>query len=298
VNILSSSESWFRPSDVCVAPDGSLFVADWNDAGVGGHNMADRDAAKMTGRIYRVAPKGHKFTTPKINWASTKGCIEALQSPNLATRYLAWTKLHALQAKAEPELVDVWKRNDQRMRSRTLQLLARIKGKERLYVAAAVADKNPDIRIAGLRLARALKLDLIPYARKLVNDPSPQVRRECAIALHHNSSAEAAKLWTQLALQHDGRDRWYLEALGIGADGQWDKFFSAWLAATGDKWNTPAGRDIVWRSRSRQTPALLAKLITDKNTSQAEQARYFRSLDFISGPEKDAALLDLVTAGK
>ncbi|MEI7782321.1 MAG: hypothetical protein WCJ18_10400, partial [Planctomycetota bacterium] len=30
---------WFRPSDVCVAPYGSLIVADWHDPIVGGHGM-------------------------------------------------------------------------------------------------------------------------------------------------------------------------------------------------------------------------------------------------------------------
>src|SRR5205807_6335049 len=68
VDILSSSDSWFRPSDVCVAPDGSIYVCDWNDAGVGGHNMADRDFEKMTGRVYRLAPKGHKPIAPKFNF--------------------------------------------------------------------------------------------------------------------------------------------------------------------------------------------------------------------------------------
>src|ERR1043165_7691892 len=41
-NVLSSDNNWYRPADVCVAPDGSIYIADWNDAGVGGHNMADR----------------------------------------------------------------------------------------------------------------------------------------------------------------------------------------------------------------------------------------------------------------
>ena len=39
--LLTSSDNWFRPSDVCVAPDGSIFVADWYDRGVGGHGMGD-----------------------------------------------------------------------------------------------------------------------------------------------------------------------------------------------------------------------------------------------------------------
>ena len=149
----------------------------------------------------------------------------------------------------------------------------------------------------ALRTARALKLDVIPYLRMLANDPSAQVRRQCAIALRHHPSPEAPKLWTQLALQHDGKDRWYLEALGIGADKQWDTFFDAWLAKVGDQWNTPAGRDIVWRSRSSKTPALLVKIINDKNINNKERGHYFRSLDFIAGPQKDAAMADLALSG-
>ena len=88
---------------------------------------------------------------------------------------------------------------------------------------------DADIRITGLRIARELKLDVISYVKMTIKDSSPQVRRECAIALRHNSSPEAPALWAELAAQHDGKDRWYLEALGIGADKQEDKFFDAWL---------------------------------------------------------------------
>ena len=116
-------------------------------------------------------------------------------------------------------------------------------------------------------------------------------------SVRHSPSPEAPKLWAQLAAQHDGKDRWYLEALGIGADKQWDKFLDAWLAEVCDKWNTPAGHDIVWRSRSRKTPALLVKIINDQSTSQEERQRCFRSLDFISGPEKDAAMAALALSG-
>ncbi len=160
----------------------------------------------------------------------------------------------------------------------------------------ALEDRNSDIRITGLRIARDGKLDVISAVKLLVNDPSPQVRRECAIALRHHPSIDAPQLWAQLARQHAGQDRWSLEALGIGADQQWDKFLEAWLAQAGESVNTAAGREIIWRSRSKKTPALLVKLINDKNTSETERARYFRSLDFIPGPEKDAALVELLTS--
>jgi hypothetical protein len=296
-DILTTADQWFRPVDVCAAPDGSLYVADWNDSGVGGHYMADQNLATMTGRIYRVAPSGAKPVVPKLNLATPAGCVEALQSPNLSTRYLAWTKLHGLEGRAERSLLQLWKKNnDPHLRARALQLLARIPGRETHYVSEAIHDSDPDLRITGLRIARQLKLDLIPLVKSIAHDGSPQVRRECALSLRHNHSPEAPNLWAQLALQYDGHDHWYLEALGIGADRQWDPYLDAWLAAIGDHWDTGAGRDIVWRSRSKKTPGLLVKIIGDKALTAQDREHYFRSLDFITGPEKEAALLELLTA--
>jgi len=296
VDLLTSPDSWFRPSDVCVAPDGSIYVADWHDAGVGGHNMADRYLETMTGRIYRVAPPGNKPSVPRIDLQSAAGGVAALRSPNLCARYLAWTALSRMQGKAEKALAKLWKDDDARLRARALQLLARIQGHEKKYVEAALKDRDADIRITGLRIARQLKMDVIPCVKRLATDASAQVRRECAIALRHNESAEAPTLWATLARQHDGKDRWYLEALGLAMDQQENKFFDAWLATVGDRWNTPAGRDIIWRSRATKVPALIVKIVSDKNLSAQEKDHFLRSLDFIKGPEKEAALVEISTS--
>jgi hypothetical protein len=294
-DILTTTNTWFRPSDVCAAPDGALYVADWNDAGVGGHYMADQKLETMTGRIYRVAPKGHKPAAPAYDFSAARGAANALQSPNQAVRYLAWTKLHELQGKAERDLMRLWRGSDQTQRARALHLLSQVKGREKKSIENGLKDKNSDIRIAALRIVQAQKMDVIPYVKMLVKDASPQVRRECALALRHSKAPEAAGLWAALAQQYDGNDRWYLEALGIGADQQWDACLGAWLSQVGDNWNTPAGREIIWRSRSAKTPPLLVKLINDKSSSAKDRERYFRSLDFIRGPEKDKAVVDLLT---
>jgi putative membrane-bound dehydrogenase-like protein len=296
-DILTSEDSWFRPSDVGVAPDGSLFVADWNDAGVGGHYMADQKLETMTGRIYRVAPPSHKAAVAKLDLKSAKGAVAALQSPNQATRYLAWHALRGMGGKAEGELKKLWDKSDPQMRARALHLLARIDAKKSAeWTGKALKDTDSDLRITGLRIARERGLDVIPVVKQLANDPSAQVRREAALALRHSAAPEAPALWAKLAQQHDGKDRWYLEALGIAADKQWDAYLLAWQKAVGDQWNTPAGRDIVWRSRAKATPDLLVKLINDQATTEADRNRYLRSLDFITGPEKDAALLQLLTS--
>ena len=61
-----------------------------------------------------------------------------------------------------------------------------------------------------------------------------------------------------------------------------------------DDWDTPAGRDIIWRSRSKFTPAKLVLFIEDPSIDESEKTRYRRALDFLEGPEKDAALLQLL----
>jgi putative membrane-bound dehydrogenase-like protein len=297
VPLLSSSDSWFRPSDVCVAPDGSVYVADWNDPVVGGHDMGDRDPDTMTGRVYRLAPPGVKPTVPKLDLTTAAGCVKALQSPNLSTRYLAWTALQAMPGSGKKELQKLEKGSpNPRLRARALFVLAQEKGNAANVAALALKDSNPDLRITGLRIATEHKLDVIPLVKSLLDDPSPQVRRECAIALRHNPSPQAPQLWAALAQEHDGRDRWYLEALGIGADRQEDKFFGAWLSLVGSNWNTPCGRDIIWRSRAAETAGFLAKIISDPDTPQSERPRYFRAFDFIKGPEKNAALMELLIA--
>ena len=160
----------------------------------------------------------------------------------------------------------------------------------------ALKDPDSDLRVTALRIAREEGLDVIPLIKQLAKDPSAQVNRESILALRHHASPEAPELWAELAQKYTGKDRWYLEALGIGADQQWDAFLGTWLKKVGDTWNSPANRDIVWRSRAKATPDLLVKLINDKSTTEADKQRYLRAFDFLTGPEKDSALLKLLTA--
>jgi len=285
-NVVEGIDKWFRPADVCVAPDGSIFITDWYDPGVGGHNMQDLER----GRLFRVAPEGAKYRFPRVDVSSIRGAIAALQSPNLSTRYLAWTALHDAGVDAEPALLELYKNNDPRVRARALWLLAKIPGKTQIYIDMASKDSDEDIRATSIRIARQTQSDLVSIASKFSDDASAQVRREALVALRFVNTPEAHALWAKFASQHDGQDRWYLEALGIAADLHWEGRFEAWLKAVGDKWNTPAGRDIVWRSRSKKAPALLATILLDSDTKEEEHARYLRAFDYHSGPEKDKAL--------
>ncbi len=92
-DMVNSTDTWFRPSDICVGPDGSAYIADWYDPGVGGHGIGDW----TRGRIYRLAPKGNKPNAPKVDLETKEGVTAALASPNLATRYMAMAKLDVMK---------------------------------------------------------------------------------------------------------------------------------------------------------------------------------------------------------
>jgi putative membrane-bound dehydrogenase-like protein len=292
INILKGEkDQWFRPSDVCVAPDGSLIVADWYDVGVGGHQAGDQ----VRGRIYRVAPKGSAFAIKKEDYSTAAGAVAALQNPNLSVRYHAFTTLLSMGNNAVPELEKLWSSGDSRMRARAFWALVKISGDNAdKYIQQGLKDSDADIRITALRAAREQNKNVIDAIRQLSSDPEVQVRRECIIALHHNKANEAPALWAKLAEQYDGKDRWYLEALGIGADRQWDAYLNAYIAAVKDPLQNTAGRDIIWRARNEASVPYLAKIASDASVSLKDRLKYFRAFDFHTGPSKSPVLLGMI----
>ena len=278
VDILKGErDKWVRPVDVAVAPDGSLFVSDWYDPVIGWNRQEDIEH----GRIFRIAPSGHRYLPPEHDYDTVEGAAEALKSPSYAVRYLAWRALDRAGKEAEEALAAEFAGGGRvRHRARALWLLARIEGRGPAYVRRGLEDSEEDIRIVALRAAQRAGMDLTPLIEGLVSDPSAHVRRESAVALRTVQSARAADLWAGLASQHVAGDRWSLEALGIGADGNWDSCLGAWLEAVGKDWNSPAGRDILWRSRAAVTPGYLATILSGPEGREGEAARYMRAFDF------------------
>jgi putative heme-binding domain-containing protein len=210
---------------------------------------------------------------------------------------VAWQKLHEQGNAAEKDLADVFNNSDNpRFRARAFWLLSKLPGKGAEYVNKAIKDKDEDIRVTAFKAARQINMDVISLVKQVINDPSAQVRREALIALRHNTSADAPALWAELVQQYDGKDRWYLEAAGISADKQWDSYFAAWIKQVGDNWNTPDGRDIVWRSRASAALPMLATIIRDNNIDLSKNLKFFRAFDFHTDTSKQTVLLSLLNS--
>jgi putative membrane-bound dehydrogenase-like protein len=256
---LGSDDPWFRPVDACTAPDGSVFVVDWYDAGVGGHAFSDQ----TTGRIYRVAPKGHKSTRPKPDFATVDGQITALKSPNIATmdaarrelmyraeflQHRPQTSLRRIQEvmNALTKLATPGNRDIDRARAFwTIQAIVErapiknplsrdlIKNLDGHLREMAVRMLGRDCRENGHVEYQKVEAKQAPAAMKhldmlvsMTDDPDAGVRRELILAFRNLPADKVGGALRILAATWDGQDRWYLEALGMALEKRDGAFLS------------------------------------------------------------------------
>lgn len=264
-DLVTSTDNWFRPSDVCVAPDGSVFIADWYDPGVGGHGMGDT----TRGRIFRLAPKGNKPVLPALDLNRNDGVLAALASPNLATRAVAMAKLRTLPSDQANALLRplATAKGDPTLRARALwQLQSLNTNKVQPEITGLLQDPEPRFRILGVRMLHDIFGQI---ATSLQKDPSVAVRRELLLALRDVDAASAAPVWTTLAKQYDGRDRFYLCALGI-AVGKDAKRRATMLERFAEEFPTLDEKtlSLIWELRPPQVlPSLVEKLGDGKLTA-------------------------------
>ncbi len=285
----SSKDQWFRPSDVCVAPDGSVFIADWYDPGVGGHQAGDQ----AKGRIYRVAPKGNTYQVPAFSVETVQDAIRELKNPNLARRYLAYQSLLKKGKEAEKALEQLFDTDpNPRMKARAFWALNQLNPSiDR--IASLGKNEVPELRMTAIRAAKQLNFGRWKHlAKEWANDVDIQVKRELVIALRHESDPRADEIWVTCAKSLNPSDRWYLEALGIGADGNWNQRFEKLLQFKNDLTEDVFNK-IVWRSRGEISLPYLISIISNDSPIDSKLA-FFRALDFNDSPKKSEALLDLV----
>ncbi|MCB9941338.1 MAG: c-type cytochrome [Planctomycetaceae bacterium] len=96
--IVYSSDPNFRPIDIEIAPDGSLYFTDWQNPIIGHmqHNLRDPNRDRTHGRVYRVTyPSRPLLTPPKIAGESIENLLELLKDKNNRVRYRAKLELSA-----------------------------------------------------------------------------------------------------------------------------------------------------------------------------------------------------------
>jgi len=300
------TDTWSRPTDVAAAPDGAVFVSDWYDPGVGGHQMGDPDGGR--GRIYRLAPTGNKPVAAKLDIQTPAGLTAALGSPNPSTEYAARTAIIAQGQNAVPMLQRMWHQNDAFLRARALWILGALGSPGTAAIQEALRDRDPRFRILGLRVAKLNGANMLAITKPLLHDESAQVRREIVLSIRdanpalmlppytYKDQVQPTTEWldamTQLVSQYDGKDRWYLEAIGIGARGREEALYAR--LKSGDKGE--AFNRVVWELRPRTALPDVIGVLNNASAPIGDRTSALETLGAMQWPEAARALESFMLA--
>ena len=280
-------ETLFRPSDIAVGPDGALYVSDWIDARVGGHQDLDET---VSGAIYRIAPKGFASKAPAFDPATIDGLITALRSPAVNVRAIGFEGLKARGASAVDAVAALLKDPSPYMRGRAIYLLYQMGPEGRQRAGTPESQTDPALKIAAYRAMRRANLDILPVAARLARDADAGVRRDVALSLRDLPADKTLDILVDIAKGYDGQDRSYLEALGTGADGKEPALYDRLkreLGVPADPlaWSGTFAR-IAWRLH---VPAAVADLRTRAESEKLSMADRSLALDTIAFTKDRAA---------
>ncbi len=290
----SEIQTFFRPSDVAVGPDGAIYVADWFDPRVGGHD--DKDDT-TSGAIYRIAPKGFKPVIPVFDLATIDGQITAIRSAAVNVRAAGFNALAARGAAAIPAVQKLLDDENPFIRARAVWLLSRLGPSGVAQVEALLADKDPMMRVVAYRALRPVNR-AVPNAARVARDASAAVRREVALSLRDVPFEVSRDILLTLAQGYDGKDRSYLEAWGIGATHKEEQLYAALTAPDSDAAKWPANyADLAWRLTPRAAVPAFAARARATSLPVTERTKATTALGFIATRDAANALLDIAQHG-
>lgn len=284
----SQQAMWFRPSDVTIGTDGAIYIADWHDPVVGGHQMKD---PKGYGRIYRITPKNKKLITPHIDLSTTEGQLLALKSPAINVRNAGFERLKEGGENAVETVKPLLADNNSFVRARAVWLLAQLGERGKAEVEGILQHPDALLRTTAYRALRQSAKDILPYAERLANDTSAFVRREVAVSLQDLPYEKIKPVLLQLIKTFDGEDRWFLETLGSCLKGHEAEIYPELVQLFGQnkpatQWNKKMAA-LAWRLHPAEAINDLAARAADASLPVGERQAALTALSFIN--DKNAA---------
>ena len=287
----------FRPSDITVGPDGALYVADWYDSRVGGHQTLDDTC---TGAIYRIAPKGFKSVIPKIDVTTPEGAAAVLRNPAVNVRHLGFNALKGFGVKSLPAVSEILRDANPYVAARGVWLLPYLGEEGVTRAKALLKDSNPSLRRLAFQALRRAGHDTLGIAAELAKDSDVAVRRDVATSLHAAPADKAVPILIELARRLDVSDKNSIAAFGIGSANKQDAVWSAVkseLAKDGAEAWSPEVERIAWLLHPASAVQEFLVRAASTKVSQASRTLAVESLSFVESREAALAMIKLSAAG-
>jgi len=231
IEFLASPDTWFRPVNMTIGPDGALYIVDMYRAVIEHPQFMPEELKRRPdlllgtdrGRIYRIVPKGFQqpgFASPA--GANRKQLLSLLEHPSSWQRETAARLLLERQDKgAASQLAKLATGAESpAARAHALWLLH---GMERLteeHVLGALVDESAGVRETGLRLAEswlARSPKIRAAAMALARDKDPRVRFHVALSFSVLEQPPELTPALQQIARSGLEDRWTRMAVALAA---------------------------------------------------------------------------------
>jgi putative membrane-bound dehydrogenase-like protein len=205
--LLDSRDTWFGATDLCLGPDGSVYLSDFYDRRTA-HPDPDADWDRTNGRIYKIeAANSRPPVKPDLAALSSKELVELLRHPD------GWSADRARVLLAGRRDPSVWPALRELARQQADRRLA-LRGLGALFVSGGFDDaiaaellRHPadSVRAWTVRLLGDAKHISAPLARHLVElagaDPSPVVRAQLLCSVRRLPPGEALPVIERLLVR-------------------------------------------------------------------------------------------------
>ena len=195
MDLVTSSDPNFRPVDMEIAPDGSLYLADWHNVLIGHmqHNARDPLRDHVHGRIYRITYPSRPLVKPaKVDGASIEQLLDNLKLPEYRTRYRSRREIREHDKNEVFNKLQVWLKNldpkdaeYERFKLEGLWVSWGINKIDQNLLATLLKSKDERVRAAAVHVARFNGKYLNNQAaifENAANDKSGRVRLEAMVA--------------------------------------------------------------------------------------------------------------------
>jgi putative membrane-bound dehydrogenase-like protein len=217
---LASTDTWFRPVNLTIGPDGALYLVDFYREVIETPLSLPEDIKKKLnlesrgrGRIWRIVPEGKRVVKrPALRKASVAELVRHLDDANAWWRLTAQRLLVERQDKAAIKALQTLAREAKTGpgRAHALWTLNGLKALDDGAIERALRDTVAGVREQALRLAEP-RLASSPKLRAavaaLADDSSPRVRFQLAFTLGESDSPELVAALAKVA-RRDAADAW------------------------------------------------------------------------------------------